>query len=165
MGKQKPCVVFPCVCLCVNTCTCVSACVCHNSVAGGIQSPPPPWEIKAISAAQDVGSEVIHTLAAGLRARGASAHRTNNNQHTGHSQRKQQGNSSFWLLKSFVMSVGRWHLWPHHKQICCEWFSSDPSPLTTVQSWKILTNDAKTKNRAPVSFLWSRTLTLWNCSV
>lgn len=62
-----------CVRPCANTRTCVSACVCDNSVAGGIQSPPPPWEIKAISAAQDVGSEVIHTLGPGLPARGASA--------------------------------------------------------------------------------------------
>lgn len=62
-----------CMCMCVNTCTYVSACVRDNSVAEGIQSPPPPWEIKAISAAQDVESEVIHTQGPGLPARGASA--------------------------------------------------------------------------------------------
>lgn len=58
---------------CVQTHSHVSACVCDNSEAERIQSPPPPWEIKAISAAQDVGSEVIHTLGPGLPARGASA--------------------------------------------------------------------------------------------
>lgn len=56
----------PSLYVCVNTCTYVSACVRDNSVAGGIQSPPPPWEIKAISAAQDVESEVIHTQGPGL---------------------------------------------------------------------------------------------------
>lgn len=35
--------------------------MCDNPAAGGIQPPPPPREIKAINAAQDVGSEVIHT--------------------------------------------------------------------------------------------------------
>lgn len=65
--------LYMCVCVCVNTRTCVSACVRDNSVAEGIQSPPPPWEIKALSAAQDVESEVIHTQGPGLPARGASA--------------------------------------------------------------------------------------------
>lgn len=75
MCATFPCavIVYVCVCVCINTCTYVSACVRDNSVAEGIQSPPPPWEIKALSAAQDVESEVIHTQGPGLPARGASA--------------------------------------------------------------------------------------------
>lgn len=58
--EETVCLSFlvPSFCICVSTS--VSACVWDNLAAGGMQAPPPPWKIKAINAAQDVGAAVIH---------------------------------------------------------------------------------------------------------
>lgn len=130
-----------CMCVCINTCTYVSACVRDNSVAEGIQSPPPPWEIKAISAAQDVESEVIHTQGPGLPARGASALVSTSN-----SQRTQ---FTFKELGKKLENFALWNLF----SAFCVLLANNASSYQTFWNWRA-PNHSDTGSCTSVHSLW-----------